>query len=43
VDAFAESKTRGKRLACTAIITMVAVKKKSDDNFVKFHHGNSVD
>ena len=43
VDAFAESKSRKKRLACTAIITMVAVKKKSDDNFVKFHHGNSVD
>ena len=43
VDAFAESKSRGKRLACTAIITMVAVKKKSDDNFVKFPHGNQVD
>ena len=43
VDAFAESKLRKKRLACTATITMVAVKKKSDENFIKFTHGNQVD
>ena len=42
VEAFAESKSRGKRLACTAIITMVSVIKKGDI-FVKFHHGNQLD
>ena len=42
VEAFAESKSRGKRLACTAIITMVSVIKKGD-TFVKFHHGNQLD
>jgi len=42
VEAIAESKTRGKRLACTAIITMVSVIKKGD-TFVKFHHGNQLD
>ena len=42
VEAFAESKSRGKRLACTAIITMVSVIKKGDA-FVKFHHGNQLD
>ena len=42
VEAFAESKSRGKRLACTAIITMVSVIKKGD-TFVKFRHGNQLD
>ena len=42
VEAFAESKSRGKRLACTAIITMVSVIKKGD-TFVKLHHGNQLD
>ena len=42
VEAIAESKSRGKRLACTAIITMVSVIKKGDA-FVKFHHGNQLD
>ena len=39
VEAIAESKSLGKRLACTAIITMVSVIKKGD-TFVKFDHGN---
>ena len=42
VEAIAESKSRGKRLACTAIITMVSVIKKGD-TFVKFRHGNQLD
>ena len=43
VKAMAESKKRGKRLACTAIITMVSVNKEGEDTFVKVHHGNKVD
>ncbi len=43
VEAHAESRNEEMRLACTAIITMVAVKEDSPGNFVKFSHGKSVD
>ena len=42
IDAYAEGLKVKKRLACTAIITMVAVKKNSNDEYVKFPHGRSL-
>jgi len=42
IDAYAEGLKVKKRLACTAIITMVAVKKDSNDEYVKFPHGRSL-
>ena len=39
IDAYAEGSKVKKRLACTAIITMVAIKKNSNDEYVKFPHG----
>tara|TARA_B100001250_G_scaffold43746_1_gene34444 strand:- start:4651 stop:5055 length:405 start_codon:yes stop_codon:yes gene_type:complete len=43
VKAFAESKEHGKRLACTADITFVAVIKDKKGNLVKFDHNLSLD
>ena len=43
VKAFAESKEHGKRLACTADITFVAVIKDEKGNLVKFDHNLSLD
>ena len=42
IDAYAEGSKVKKRLACTAIITMVAIKKNSNDEYVKFPHGRSL-
>ena len=42
IDAYAEGSKYKKRLACTAIITMVAVKKDSKDKYVKHPHGRSL-
>ena len=42
IDAYAEGLKVKKRLACTAIITMVAVNKDSNDEYVKFPHGRSL-
>ena len=42
IDAYAEGLKVKKRLACTAIITMVAIKKNSNDEYVKFPHGRSL-
>ena len=42
IDAYAEGSKHKKRLACTAIITMVAVKKDSKDKYVKHPHGRSL-
>jgi acyl-CoA thioesterase YciA len=42
VDAYAENHLSDKRLACTATITMVSVKKDHRDNFVKCVHGKSI-
>ena len=43
VKAFAESKEHGKRLACTADITFVAVIKDENEDLVKFDHNLSLD
>ena len=43
VSAFAESKDHGKRLACTADITFVAVIKDENEDLVKFDHNLSLD
>jgi len=43
VSAFAESKDHGKRLACTADITFVAVIKDENGDLVKFDHNLSLD
>ncbi|MEC7822333.1 MAG: acyl-CoA thioesterase [Candidatus Neomarinimicrobiota bacterium] len=43
VKAAAESKDHGKRLACTADITFVAVIKDEEGNLVKFNHNLSLD
>ena len=42
IDAYAEGLKVKKRLACTAIITMVSVKKGSNDEYFKFPHGRSL-
>ena len=42
IDAYAEGPKVKKRLACTAIITMVAVKKDSNNEYLKFPHGRSL-
>lgn len=39
VDAFAEGRDRGKRLACTALITMVSVVKEENGQYHKYEHG----
>ena len=43
VSAFAESKDHGKRLACTADITFVAVIKDENGDLVKFDHNLNLD
>ena len=43
VKAFAESKDHGKRLACTADITFVAVIKDENGDLVKFDHNLNLD
>jgi acyl-CoA hydrolase len=43
VKAYAESKVYGKRLACTANFTFVAVIKNDNDEFVKFDHNISLE
>ncbi len=42
VQAFAQSKDHGKRLACTADITFVAVIKNSEGDLVSFNHNLSL-
>ena len=42
IDAYAEGSNTKKRLACTAIITMVAVKKDSNDEYLRVPHGRSL-
>jgi|TARA_B100001996_G_scaffold105522_1_gene79412 acyl-CoA hydrolase len=42
IDAYAEGSKIKKRLACTAIITMVAVKKNSENEYLKTPHGLSL-
>ncbi len=39
VDAFAEGRERGERLACTAVITMVSVVKEKSGQYKKLEHG----
>ncbi len=39
VDAFAEGRERGERLACTAVITMVSVVKEESGRYQKYEHG----
>lgn len=43
VEAYAEGRERGKRLACTATIAMVAVTKDEDGNYQKLNHGKSLE
>ena len=43
VDAMAENHIMEKRLACSAIITMVAVKKTPGGDFIKCKHGQKKD
>ncbi len=43
IDAYAEGHQEDERLACTAKIIMVAVRKDDDGNFVKFEHGKSLE
>ena len=43
VEAHAEGRERGRRLASSAIITMVAVKKDADGKYHKFKHGKTVE
>jgi len=42
VKAYAESKLHGKRIACTANFTFVAVIKNENDEFVKYDHNISI-
>ena len=42
IDAYAEGAKSKKRLACTAIITMVAVKKEDDGSYSKCSHGRTL-
>ena len=42
IDAYAEGSENKKRLACTAIITMVAVKKEDDGTYSKCSHGRTL-
>ena len=42
IDAYAEGAEKKKRLACTAIITMVAVKKEDDGSYSKCPHGRTL-
>jgi acyl-CoA hydrolase len=42
IDAYAEGAKNKKRLACTAIITMVAVKKEDDGSYSKCPHGRTL-
>ncbi len=42
IDAYAEGSQNKKRLACTAIITMVAVKKENDGTYSKCPHGRTL-
>ena len=42
IDAYAEGAENKKRLACTAIITMVAVKKEDDGSYSKCPHGRTL-
>ena len=42
INAYAEGSKIKRRLACTAIITMVAVKKDSNDEYVKCPHVRSL-
>ncbi len=39
VDAYAEGRERGKRLACTAVIIMVSVVKDENGQYHKYEHG----
>ncbi|MAD51798.1 MAG: acyl-CoA thioesterase [Candidatus Marinimicrobia bacterium] len=41
VEAYAEGRERGKRLACTALITMVSVCTDKNGEYHKFEHGKS--
>jgi acyl-CoA hydrolase len=43
VDAYAEGREHDKRLACTALITMVAVVKDENGEYQKLDHGKTVD
>jgi len=43
VDAYAEGREHDKRLACTALITMVAVVKDENGEYKKLDHGKTVD
>ena len=43
VEAFAEGREHDKRLACTALITMVAVLKNEQGEYQKLEHGKSID
>jgi len=43
VEAYAEGREHDKRLACTALITMVAVVKSKTGEYEKLEHGKSVD
>jgi len=42
VEALAEGPDTPNRLVCTSVITMVAVKKKTKGQFVKYHHRKSL-
>ena len=42
-NAFAEGREHDKRLACTALITMVAVLKDDQGEYQKLEHGKSID
>ncbi len=43
VEATAEGRKSGKRIACMATVVMVSVKKDGDGQYIKFHHGKSCD
>lgn len=43
VIAYAESRERGNRLACSAEITMVSVTRDKNGKMQKFKHGKSID
>ncbi|MDP6532431.1 MAG: hotdog domain-containing protein [Candidatus Marinimicrobia bacterium] len=43
VEAYAEGRERGNRLACSAIIKMVAVKGDKDGKYKKLAHGKTVE
>ena len=42
IDAYAEGSQKKKRLACTAIITMVAIKKEDNGTYSKCPHGRTL-